>query len=422
MTAVERLTLALYTPLLRAVTPVLAPFYLARGWRTGKYLPLLRERLGWDASAPPLPPGSLWIHAVSVGEVLAARTLAGGLRSATPRPLVLSATTAAGVTLARAAAASGEVDGVLASPLDFPGAVARVFARVRPAALVLVEAELWPNWLRAARHLGVPVVLVNARISARSFTRWRRARWLFRPLFAGLAAAGARTDEDAARLEALGVAPSRLRVTGDLKFDVTAPMLGRAEARARFGVPDDAFVFVAGSLHEGEEAAVVAAFRALRMVLPDAVLVLAPRKSFTLPEALAGFAIARRSRGEAAVAGGVLFVDTMGELRDLYAAADLAFVGGSLVPAGGHNLLEPAAASVPVLFGPSTETFAAVAAELVERGGGFRVADAGELSAHSSSLAADESARREAGQRGAEVVAGGRGALARTLALLAETV
>jgi len=403
----------LYNTLLWASVPVVGPVLAVRGLVSRKWLPLLPRRLGLQGQ--PAVRSAVWLHAVSVGEVLATRPLLGALRADELGPVVLSSTTATGVTLARAAVERGDAAASIASPLDFLFAVKRAFDDLEPRAIVLVEAELWPNWLAEAARRGVPVALVNARIGERSFRRYRRASALFRPLIESLAAVGARTDADAQRLAALGVDERRLRVTGDLKFDVEPAARDRSAAREELGVPRDAFVVVAGSTHRGdEEEAILAAFAELKRRRTDAVLVLAPRK----PGSMIADAVRRTERRPVEL-GGLLLLDTLGELKDAYAAADVAFVGGSLSCSGGHNLLEPAAAGVPVLFGPHTHDHAVPARLLVESGGGRCVDDAAGLAAQLTSLADDLDGRRRAGERARSVVAAGRGAARRTLDLLA---
>lgn len=405
----------LYNVALWAAAPIVGPWYLARGVRAGKYWPVLRQRLGLGASARPAP-GAVWLHAVSVGEVKLARTLALAMRRQFQVGIVLSSTTLTGLALARQAHAAGEVDGVVVAPLDFRGAVRRVFEELRPRALVLIEAELWPNWLGEAERRGVNVALVNARVTARSASRYAFFAPLFRPLFRGLTAVGARGTGDRDRLVALGVAADRVAVTGDVKFDAAPPASDRLTARRAFRLPELGLVVVAGSTHPSESEAVLATFRRLRAAARDVTFVVAPRKDLS---AAAGDDVVTRSGGGAVASGQILWLDTIGELASAYAAADVAFVGGSLVDAGGQNLVEPAACGIPVVFGPHCENFADVARGLLAAGGGVQVADDQGLERALTSLLGDAAERSRRGAAARALVAGGRGAVARTLALLA---
>ncbi|MBB3329787.1 3-deoxy-D-manno-octulosonic-acid transferase [Halomonas campaniensis] len=384
-------------------------------------------RLG---QVPETPTGEpmLWLHCASVGEVQAARPLIEALLDRYPRHrLTLTTMTATGAERALALAGARR-DGRLVHrfvPLDFPAAAARFVGRLRPELALFFETELWPNLLHACHRRGVPVAVVNGRLSPRAFRGYRRLRPLMREALAGVDWLAAKSTADAERFAALGMAPGRTSVVGSLKFDIARDHGAREVSerlRMRLG---ERPVWVAGSTHEGEEALLLAAHARLRETLPEALLVLVPRhpQRFEAVAALcqqAGMPAARRSRGEWPAATAAVYLgDTMGELLALYGAADLAFVGGSLVPIGGHNLLEPAALGVPVLTGHELANFAEVAEVLREADALVEVADEAALAAALARLFADEAERRRLGEAGRAVVAANRGALERTLEGLA---
>jgi 3-deoxy-D-manno-octulosonic-acid transferase len=403
----------------------LAPFALAllawRAVREGTGAGGLLERLGYGA---PLPPGALWVHGASVGEVQAAAALIGALRARDPAaPVIVTSVTPAG--RARAASLYAGQASVRYLPLDLPGAVQRFVGRANPAILIVLETEIWPTLYHACRRHGTPIVLASARLSARSARRYAWVRALTRAALAGVTVA-AQSALDAERFAAIGVDPARLSVLGNLKFDVELPpQAAAAGERLRATLGSDRPVWVAGSTHEGEEAAVLAAHARLRARYPQALLVLAPRHParFAHVAALlerAGSAWLTRSSGAAVLPGTeVLLLDTLGELVAFYAASDLAFVGGSLVPVGGHNLLEPAALGRPVLTGPWNGNAAGVAQLLIGAGALHVVHDAGELAARLGEYLADDAARARDGGAGRAAVVANRGALSRLLALVA---
>ncbi|QTF92748.1 lipid IV(A) 3-deoxy-D-manno-octulosonic acid transferase [Halomonas sp. BM-2019] len=383
---------------------------------------------------PETPPGErmLWLHCASVGEVLAARPLIEALLARYPaHRLTLTTMTATGAERARALAAARD-DARLISrfiPLDFPAAAARFVSRLRPELALLFETELWPNLMAACRRRGVPVAVVNGRLSPRAFRGYRRLRPLMREALACVDWLAAKSSADAERFEWLGMARERTAVVGSLKFDIATDdtVIGVSQRlRTRLG---ERPVWVAGSTHEGEETRLLAAHARLResysKPCPEALLVLVPRhpQRFDAVAALcarAGMRVARRSRGEWPTGECAVYLgDTMGDLLALYGAADLAFVGGSLVPIGGHNLLEPAALGVPVLTGPELANFAEVAETLLAADALVEVADEAALAAALAELLGDPAERHRLGEAGRAVVAANRGALERTLEGLA---
>jgi 3-deoxy-D-manno-octulosonic-acid transferase len=402
---------------LRAVVPALA-LWKGRDARS-------RER--WEErrarTLPRARPGGLWIHGASVGEARILRSLVDALRAAEPGlPLAASAVTQTGRAGLPVPPA---VDASFFLPLDFAGYPSRILDALRPRALVLVETELWPNLLHEAALHRVEVAVVNARLSPERMARYRRLRGLFGPLLRGIARIGAQSVDEAARFVEIGAPSERVEVTGNVKYDLPVPKVPETELRRRFGLPEGRPVFVAGSTGRGEDGAVLDAFLAARTGSPDLWLVIAPRhperRDEVEREAQArGLRLHRLSserNREASGADGLL-VDRVGELAALYALATVAFVGGSLVPIGGHNLLEPAAAKVPVLFGPHVDHVANDASALLRAGGAAQVRSSAGLAEALSALLADGARRRAMGEKAADLVRSSRGALQRTVALI----
>jgi len=392
--------------------PVLVPWVLLSKKRRENF----PDRLGFHGSPPAVPPGdgpTIWVHAVSVGETNASVPLLRRLRERAPRArLLLSNVTVTGRGTAEKALA-GVTEGRFYFPFDFPGICGRFLDRVRPDAVVVVETEIWPNFLAECVRRGVPVVIVNGRLSERSFRGYARFRWFFAPVLRTLRAISAQTREDADRFVALGADPSVVKVGGNLKFDVSHPGKG---ATSLSGILErektaGARWIVAGSTHEGEEAAVLRAFAAARQVDPGIRLLLAPRhpERFPVVEAMLreeGFPAVRRTsilEGTGRFDETVLLLDTVGELPSAYAAADLAFVGGSLVPKGGHNVLEPAWHGVPTVVGPHMENFREIADVFLGAGGLLQVSGEEELSSVFMRFASSPDAYSGTGRKGKEL-------------------
>ena len=361
----------------------------------------------------------MWIHGASVGEILAGAKLSDRLRAG-GRTTCASTMTLTGRDVMRRA--RPEVPCSLA-PLDHPWLDEIALSRGHPSALVLIETELWPSWIAAAARRGVPVIVVSGRISTRSFPRYRRFAPLLRGTFARLAAVGARTEVDAERFVALGVPQSRVHICGDLKLSPPeAPPRLAPELERR--LPECA-ILVAGSTHPGEEEAALAALAAAEHTGVSVALVLAPRYPERADEVerlvrRAGRPLLRSSERDGAnlKAGGVLLLDGLGDLAGLYTRATVAIVGGSLVPRGGHNLLEPAAAGRLVLFGPHTENAKNAADLLLACGAGERVADAQALAAAAARWLADPNAAAQRGSRGREALEAHRGSVECNAALV----
>ena len=403
--------------------PVICAVFLWRGLRDRGYWRNFRERFGFGA---PARPHGVWIHAVSVGEVQACAPLVGVLRQRYPElPLTVTAVTPTGA--ARARALFGNAAQVRYVPFDLPGAVRRFFARVQPRLAVIVETELWPNLYRECGRRRVPLVLASARLSARSAGRYRRLGALFRDTLSQAAVVAAQGTLDAERFQALGADPASTHVTGNLKFDFRLPpRTVERGARLREQYAPARALWVAGSTHGGgEEQALLEAQRRVRALHPEALLVLAPRHPQRFAEVAAllhqaSASFVRRSQGAAAAAQTceVLLLDSLGELLDFYAAADVAFVGGSLVPIGGHNLLEPAALGVPILTGPYNSNSEEIARLLIAGGAAEVVRDAATLGARVSALLANPQARVRIGAQGRASVDSNRGALGKLLGLI----
>ena len=417
---------AAYTFLYTLGLCALAPRALLHLLTGGKYGTALAARLGRVPRALDDQRGAIWIHAVSVGEVHAARGLIPHLRDLLPGvPVVLSTTTPTGQAIARGARA----DAVFYMPLDLPGAVSAYVHALRPRALLLVETEIWPNLLRACRDHDTPIAIVNGRLSARSARRYERLSALWREPIAILSAVCARTDAEAARFVAIGVAPNRVRTTGNLKADASAlappPQLAE-ELRATLGLDRGRPLIVAGCTMEHEEEKVLLAFRRIQGQHARATLLIAPRHPERFDEVVAlvrnaGFSHRRRT-GPADGEVDVVILDSIGELPTAYGLGDVAFVGGSLVDTGGHNLLEPAIQRKPVLFGPSTQNFATLADEMVRTKGGIRVADAEGLAREINRLLADGDYRSTVGDSAYEVARRDAAAGRRTARVLAQHV
>lgn len=409
------------------LTSLLAPVVVAmEGWKAlwnVEYRGRLRQRLGYVPAQE--SPGSLWVHAVSVGEVQAAAGLIRALRARFPG-LAVVVTTVTPTGAQRAKSLFGAEVRHCYLPYDLPGPVRRFLDRIRPKAAIILETEIWPTLYDALGRRGIPLVLASARVSARSVDRYRRMASLFRETLSHGILIGAQSDTDAERFRAIGAAPGRIAVTGNVKFDMEIPQsvvdAGRAfRARAVPGRP----AWIAGSTHEGEEAAALAAHELIRARHPRALLILVPRhpQRFEAVRSLLrkrGQPFAQRSAGEIPAAEhDVFLVDTLGELQMFYAAADVAFVGGSLVPIGGHNLLEPAVLGLPILSGPHTQNAQDVAELLQESGALAIVGGAEELARRVADYFDDASLARADGEQGQRTVAQSRGAVSRLVAMVA---
>jgi 3-deoxy-D-manno-octulosonic-acid transferase len=413
----------LYSLLLGAGALLASPYLLYQAIASGKYRPSLKERLGL------LPPSlnaegrsAIWVHAVSVGEVTTARPLLKLLREAFPDlALFLSTTTVSGRRLAEGQLRD-DVEGLFYCPFDLRFAVRRVVRQVHPRLLLLVDTEIWPHLLRACHEAGAKTLVVNGRISDRSFPRYRWVRPLMRRLLGLIDHFCMQSPGYADRIVALGAEPSRVTVTGSLKFDA-ASAAPEPNAAVRL-IPPGRPVLVAGSTLAPEEDILLEVFARLKKSRPALFLVLAPRH----PERFSEVAVLAEARGFRAVRRSslerpptaeaeVMVLDTLGELGTVYSSAALVFVGGSLAPWGGHNLIEPAAWGKPVLFGPHMANFAEIAAAFLESQAAIQVADRADLASHVERLLDDPALRTAYGERARRLVEANRGAAERTVAV-----
>lgn len=419
----------LYNGILLLAAFFLVPYYLLRGIKYGKSRRGIRERLACYESAlledlqkKPV----IWIHAVSVGETRAAAPLIRQIRQDYPDHLILvSNVTETGHAIARD---NPDIDKYIFFPFDFSWVVRRALSLVKPVLVIIVETEIWPNFIRQARTLDIPLILANGRISDRSYPRYRFCRFLLQPVLNSFSAFCMQTQVDAERVIALGADSSRVENSGNLKFDhelIAIDSESIKEKKQRYGLPDNAAIMVAGSTHEGEERQLVDAFRAILPQLnQDLVLVLIPRHPERKHEVVkllkdAGLRIFLRStlehKQERLVSGEVLLVDTLGEVLDFYAVAELVFVGGSLVPVGGHNMLEASLLAKPVVFGPHIHNFKEISRKLIRSGAGIMVRDRNELEKWTITILNDPIRCRAMGAAGRSLIVENAGATERTM-------
>jgi 3-deoxy-D-manno-octulosonic-acid transferase len=410
----------LYSLLVVLTTPLVLGYMLWRSVRDPAWRANLSERYGYGAARDRQ---SLWVHAASFGEIQASAPLVQALTTQYPGlPLVITTTTPIGAARARALFEGADVR---FAPFDLPGAVRRFLVRVQPKVAVVLETELWPNLYRECARRGVPMVIASARMAERSVRRYRRLNALTPAVFSPVVAIGAQSEADAARFVTVGADPARVHVTGNLKFDFELPpSVSDRGRRWRSANAPDRPVWIAGSTHEGEEEQALDAHAVVCARHPRALLVLVPRHARRFGDVQSmlerrGLAFVTRSSSERVTPDTqVVLGDTMGELLSLYAGADVAFVGGSLAPIGGHNLLEPAACGVPILTGPHNFHGAETAQMLVEAGAAQVITDGVALATEVTRLFADATARKDMGARGRRVVEENRGALERLLRLI----
>ena len=400
------------------------PAFLLRRAGGGGVPELLRQRTGRLGDGLP-PEPRCWVHAVSVGEAAAAVPLVEAIARRWPGlGIVVSTVTPTGARIVADRLRTIATHRYF--PVDLPGAVGRALDAVRPRFFVAMETELWPNFLRAASARGVPVMIANGRISDRSFRGYRRVRTLTVRMLASVRLFGMQSEEDARRIIALGAPPERVVVTGNIKNDLLPPDgAGEPLWQRLLGLSESDLVWVAGSTHRGEEAIVLEAYQTLKPRFPALALVLAPRHPERVPEVERlvrerGLTPVRRSElPKARERDAVIVLDTVGELVQLYRLATVVFVGGSLVPTGGHNMLEPALLRKPVLFGPHTSNFRASADLLIEAHGAVLVEDGPRLEGEVAALLEDAPRRTSMGEAAFQAVASRRGAVKQTEELIA---
>jgi 3-deoxy-D-manno-octulosonic-acid transferase len=416
----------LYAVVTYLLLPVYALYWFVRGIFNRAYWDRFGQRFGFGY--PAIPNGSIWIHAVSVGEVQAAVPLVRSLARLYPeRTLLVTTVTPTGA--ARVAAAFRGAVQHCYIPFETPNAVRNFFNATNPRIALIMETEIWPNLYHACGARGIPLVLVSARISPKSVDNYRKLLPLFRETLSYGIVIAAQSEADAERFRSLGARPERTRVTGNIKFDIELDpgLAGRGQALRNelFGVRP---VWVAASTHSREEELVLAAHRKVREAFPEALLVLVPRhpERFEAVRQLLereSLAYVARTQGRPADAATAVFLgDTMGEVPLFYSAADVAFVGGTLVPVGGHNLLEPAALGLPVVTGPHLFNTQEIADLFAGLGALELVSDEDALARAVGALLSDPAEARRMGEAGRRIVLDNRGALARLLELIAPLV
>lgn len=412
----------LYSLLIYLLTPLVLLYLALRGFRDREYWRRWPERFGFFV--PPDPPGSIVVHAVSMGEVNACASLVREIGACFPNsPLCLTSMTPTGSARIRDLFANSVCH--VYAPLDLPGAVRRFFDRVRPRLLIITETEIWPNLYHEAHSRGIPIIVVNARVSDHSINSYRRLRPLTGAALGCVSVIAAQSEQDAARMTEIGASKSRVSVTGNLKFDLDLPSGLRQQGDAlRRAWGSDRMVLTAGSTHEDDEAPLLAAFGNLLKTCPLALLVLVPRHPERFGRAAqlarsAGLSVTTYSENPVCPQNTQCYViDYMGDLLKYYAACDVAFVGGSMGDVGGHNVLEPAALGKPVVVGQHTSNIKDIVRRLVDDLGAIQVRNEQELGDALRRLFQEPELRDRMGQAGLGLVNSGRGAVQRTMDLV----
>lgn len=411
-----------YAILTYLLLPVYALYWVVRGLGNRAYWDRVGQRFGFGY--PALERGSIWLHAVSVGEVQASAPLVRTLLERfADRQILVTTVTPTGAERVRSLFGDAVMHSYI--PFETPNAVARFFAAVKPVFALIMETEIWPNLYHACGSRGIPLVLVSARISPKSVGKYRRLLPLFRETLSHGILIAAQSEADAERFMSLGASAKRTWVTGNIKFDIELPdALPQQGVELRRVLWPGREVWIAASTHDGEESKALDAHRDVLQVFPDALLILVPRHPERFNDVAAhlrkrGIDFVSRTSGTACEAGTQVFLaDTMGELPLFYAASDVAFVGGTLVPVGGHNLLEPAALGLPVVTGPHLFNTEDIANMFEDIGASITVDDAAGLAAAVVRLLTDREEARAIGARGRDIVTSNRGALQRLLVLL----
>lgn len=423
------IVLFLYNILILSSLFLLSPFLLLKLLTEKRYRTGLSERLGNipdDVISSLKDERPIWFHAASVGEVIASQRLLEGIRERWPdRKLLVSTFTPTGKETAKAklqSAVTGMVDNVIFLPLDLPWVVNRVLKKVNPSVLILMETELWPNLISNAGKMGIPVVVVNGRISDRSYGKYWFISPLFRKVFDHINRFLMQSDADSQRIVTLGADQSRVSVTGNIKFDLKA-VYKDIPFMDEWGGP----LLIAGSTRKGEDAPILDIYKELKDKYPALKLIVAPRHIERVTEVEEileekGLGYVRRSQVKDHIGYSILLLDTLGELLSFYKYGDIVFVGGSLVPIGGHNLLEPALYGKPVLFGPHIENFRDAARIITDSGGGIKVKDADDLRDCLVRLLSDNNLCSSLGEKGRQAVLNNQGATQRTLDALSEYI
>lgn len=417
----------IYSVIFYLLTPLILARLLYRAVKAPAYRLRWAERFGFV----PLSGGKpvIWLHAVSVGETLAAVPLVKALQEKYPNHrLTLTCMTPTGSE--RIKAAFGDSVDHCYAPYDMPDSVVRFLNRVKPKILIIMETELWPNTIAACHKRNIPVLLANARLSEKSAAAYRRIAPLVRPMLAGLTTVAAQHKDDGARFTDLGLAETALSITGNIKFDLSLDNITRGKAQALLtewrGVSERP-ILLAASTHRGEDEIILQAFKKIKDRINNPLLVLVPRhpERFNQVAELCGatgFSVAKRSSGDSPGNADILLGDTMGELMCFFGACDIAFVGGSLVPTGGHNMIEPAAWGVPVLSGPHLFNFSE-ASQLLLNGGAMQICQsADQMAEQVVELIQNQAQRDEMGGAAQRIAEANRGALDRLLSLIDKTI
>ncbi len=425
----------LYDLLLYLSALILVPYYLFRGLRYGKARHGVRERMGvYAQDFRQILQGRkvIWVHAVSVGETRAAIPLLKALKKSHPDALlILSNVTETGRKIAEGLP---EIDHYIFFPFDLRWVVRKALTIVQPDIIVLVETEIWPNFVLEAKRRNIPIILVNGRISDRSFPRYRMAGKFLEPILECISDYCMQSEQDSRRIRHLGAVSGRVQVTGNLKFDMQPPEIDAAELellKDELRLPENGTIWVAGSTHDGEEKQLVDVYQSLRKVCPELFLILVPRhpeRCRQVADELSKMDIVATMRSAVSTmdksfhSGEVMIVDTLGEMLKLYTLADLVFVGGSLVPTGGHNVLEAALVKKPVLFGPHMQNFKEIARLLRAAHGGLQVMDSEDLYRQMKILLENPTEAERIGDNGRHLLQENQGATERTVAIISRHI
>ncbi len=423
----------LYNTLLTLGLILASPFFALKILTASRYRRGLSQRFGIryhgvgvrkrDTREKPL-----WIHAASVGEVLGSLPIIKGIAQSKPHlPILLSTMTSTGNEMAEKRAS--DLAAVTFFPVDHPWVVKRIISQVDPRAFLMVETEIWPNFLTELGRRKIPVVLLNGRISTRSFQWYKRFRFIFDSPLSTISAFCMQSISDAQRIIEMGANPERVTVTGNVKFDQSPPKITQREREAllrALGLHPCQPIFIAGSTHKGEEEFVLQVHQRLSREYPDLVLILAPRhlerlgeiETLLQREKIPWKRKSQFSEKEEGQKASVILLDTMGELFRLYSIGTLIFVGGSLARTGGHNILEPLFFEKPVFFGPCMDNFREISEEVLRRGAGFQISEMEEMIDRCKSLLKDTSLRSIMGKRGSEIIQANRGATRKTLEMV----
>lgn len=412
----------LYSCLLYFLTPFVLARLCLRGWKAPAYLRRWGERFGFYPVEA--EKGAIWFHAVSVGEAEAAFPLVRAVQERFPgQSILLTTTTPTGS--ARVASVLGRAVAHVYLPYDLPCCVRRFLTHFQPLAGVIMETEIWPNLFHHCGQRKIPLAIVNARLSEKSALGYQKVSSFVQRTLSHVSLLAAQTQQDAERFMSLGMDPRTIHVTGSIKFDMELPAsLPQEAGEMRQKCFQRRLVWLCASTHPGEDEQLLWVFKNLKRQFPTLLLILAPRhpersnKIASLCKEAGLPLVKRTDRRRCDSHTDVFLLNTLGELKLFYAASDIAFVGGSLVPTGGHNIIEPAAAGIPVLYGPHMFNFSAIARSLKKTGAAVQIADSGELGQCLGALLKDEKRRAEMGARGRSFVAQNQGALAELMRLL----